>query len=221
MPSKSRTFAIGDIHGCLAALETLLAEIRLRPNDTLVVLGDVIDRGPNTRGVLDRLLRLQKECRLVPILGNHDQMLLQIIDGHQKLYVDWLLFGGNMTLESYETMRVADIPKKHIDFLRNSRLYYETDRYFFLHGSYIAELPLDAQPIETLLWESLKVRHPGRHCSGKMAIVGHSSQKSGEVLDLGYLKCIDTRCFDKGWLTALDVESGEIWQADKNGKKRK
>ena len=77
-----------------------------------------------------------------------------------------------------------------------------------------------AEPTETLLWESLKVRQPGPHCSGKTAIVGHTSQKSGEILDLGHLKCIDTRCYGEGWLTAMDVESGQVWQADKNGRLR-
>ncbi len=79
---------------------------------------------------------------------------------------------------------------------------------------------MDAQPRETLLWDSLKTRRPGPHCSGKTAIVGHASQKSGEILDLGHVKCIDTRCFDKGWLTALDVESGRVWQANKRGEGR-
>ena len=79
---------------------------------------------------------------------------------------------------------------------------------------------LDAQPVETLLWESLKVRQPGPHCSGKTAIVGHTSQKSGEILDLGHLKCIDTWCYGDGWLTALDVETGRVWQANKKGRIR-
>ena len=79
---------------------------------------------------------------------------------------------------------------------------------------------MEAQPIEMLLWESLKIRQPGPHCSGKTAIVGHASQSSGEILDLGYLKCIDTRCYGDGWLTAMDVESGQMWQADKKGERR-
>lgn len=216
-----RTIAIGDVHGCLPALETLLGAIRPQSDDTLIFLGDYIDRGPDSRGVIDRLIALQQECRLIPLLGNHDAMLLEIYDGQAQLYVDWLLFGGNATLESYETMRVARIPSNHIEFLRGCPLYYEMDRYFFLHGNYQAELSLAAQPRDTILWESLKLRLPGPHQSGKTAIVGHSSQKSGEILDLGYLKCIDTRCYDQGWLTALDVETGRVWQADKQGAPRR
>ena len=217
MTGVGRLIAIGDIHGCLPALETLLAAIRPQPVDTLVLLGDYVDRGPQSRGVIERLLGLQQQCRLVPLLGNHDEMMLAVYDGRKELYVDWLLFGGNATLESYGTLQVDKVPAAHIEFLRSCRLFYESDHHFYVHGNYRAELPLLVQPTETLLWESLKVRQPGPHCSGKTAIVGHTSQKSGEILDLGYLKCIDTRCYGEGWLTALDVESGQVWQADKNG----
>jgi serine/threonine protein phosphatase 1 len=218
--STPRTIAIGDIHGCLAALETLLGAIQLQPNDTLVLLGDYVDRGPNSRGVLERLIDLRRQCHLVPLLGNHDEMLLQVYDGHTQLYIDWLLFGGNATLESYDTLRPEDIPPAHIEFLASCPLYYETDRHFFLHGAYLAELPLNEQPREIVLWESIKACRPGPHCSGKTAIVGHTSQKSGDILDLGYLKCIDTCCYGDGWLTAMDVDTGEVWQADKRGDRR-
>lgn len=217
----ARTIAIGDIHGCLAALECVLAGIRPEPDDTLVLLGDYVDRGPDCRGVIERLRRLERECVVIPLLGNHDDMLLDIYDGHPELLADWLQFGGTATLQSYGTIRPEDIPAEHIAFLRNCRLWHETKRHVFVHGNYRAELSLSEQPRETLLWESLKRRWPGPHCSGKLAIVGHTSQKSGEVLDLGYLKCIDTWCYGEGWLTALDVESGELWQADKSGGARR
>jgi serine/threonine protein phosphatase 1 len=215
-----RTIAISDIHGCLAALETLLVAIRPQPADTLVLLGDYVDRGPHSRGVIERLLALRQKCHLVPLLGNHDDMMVNIYDGQTELYVDWLMFGGDATLKSYNTLRPEQIPAAHIEFLRECPLYYETDSHFYVHGNYWAELPLADQPRETLLWESLKARLPGPHCSGKTAIVGHTSQKSGEILDLGYAKCIDTRCYDQGWLTALDGESGQVWQADKRGSRR-
>lgn len=215
-----RTIAIGDIHGCLAALETLLETVRPQPHDTLVLLGDYVDRGPDSRGVLERLIGLRRQCRLIPLLGNHDELMLQVHDGQMQLYIDWLLFGGNATLDSYGTLRPEDITPAHIEFLRNCPLYHETDRHFFLHGTYLADLPLSSQPRELVLWESIKNCRPGPHCSGKTAIVGHTSQKSGEILDLGYLKCIDTRCYGDGWLTAMDVDSGQVWQADKTGKLR-
>jgi serine/threonine protein phosphatase 1 len=217
MTAPGRLLAIGDIHGCLPALETLLAAMGPQPQDTLVLLGDYVDRGPQTRGVIERLLTLNEQCHMVPLLGNHDEMMLNVCTGQTQLCVDWLLFGGHATLESYGTTQPEDVPAAHVEFLRGCRLYYESPHHFFVHGNYRAELPLDAQPTKTLLWESLKVRQPGPHRSGKTAIVGHTSQKSGKILDLGYLKCIDTWCYGDGWLTGLDIHSGQVWQTTKNG----
>ncbi len=218
--ATSRTIAIGDIHGCLAALEALLAAIRPQPEDTIITLGDYVDRGPDCRGTIQRLIDLGRQCRLIPLLGNHDDMLLKVHDGRDDLYLDWLLFGGNATLLSYDTDRPEDIPPAHIEFLRGCRLFHESERHFYLHGNYLADVPLAEQSPEVLLWDSVKARRPGPHRSGKTAIVGHASQKSGEVLDLGYLKCIDTWCYGDGWLTALEVESRQTWQADKAGRMR-
>ena len=75
MTGLGRLLAIGDIHGCLPALETVLAAVSPRPNDTLVLLGDYVDRGPQSRGVIERLLALKEQCCLVPLLGNHDEMM--------------------------------------------------------------------------------------------------------------------------------------------------
>jgi serine/threonine protein phosphatase 1 len=215
-----RTIAIGDIHGCTAALQALLAAIEPRAEDTLVALGDYVDRGPDTRGTLDRLLELRQQCQLITLLGNHDQMMLWICDGRWELMSDWRLFGGEETLDSYGRRVPEGVPAAHLDFLRQCRLFYETDTHFFLHGNYWANVPLDCQETDIVLWDSLKRRLPGPHCSGKTGIVGHSSQKKGEILDLGYLKCIDTYCYGTGWLTALDVANGRVWQADKTGRLR-
>jgi serine/threonine protein phosphatase 1 len=218
--ATSRTFAIGDIHGCLAALEALLAAIRPRADDTIITLGDYVDRGPECRGTIQRLIDLGRQCRLIPLLGNHDDMMLKVLDGRGDLYVDWLLFGGSSTLLSYNTDRPEEVSPAHVEFLRGCRLFYESQQHFYLHGNYLADVPLSDQLPEVVLWDSVKARRPGPHCSGKTAIVGHASQKSGEVLDLGYLKCIDTWCYGEGWLTALQVDTGQMWQANKAGKLR-
>jgi serine/threonine protein phosphatase 1 len=212
-----RTIAIGDIHGCSTALKALIGAIRPRPEDTIVTLGDYIDRGPDSRGVLDLLIELSQSCRLVPLLGNHDQMLLEVRIG--KYPIHWLLeIGGTATLDSYGPGReLALIPDDHLAFLEACLDFHETDTHIFVHANYFPDLPMAEQPADMLRWESLRVTTPGPHDSGKTAIVGHTSQKSGEILDLGHLKCIDTYCYGRGWLTALDVNTGEIWQANQKG----
>jgi len=216
-----RIIAVGDIHGYTAALDALLAAIDPRPQDTLVALGDFVDRGPDSRGTLERLIALDKQCRLVPILGNHDEMLLDICAGRTDLVGEWLLFGGDATLASYGGRVPEGVPRQHVDFLQSCRAFYETDRHLFVHASYDPDLALEDQPGHVLRWESLKFRQPGPHCSGKTAILAHTAQKNCEILDLGHLKCIDTWIYGGGWLTALEVHSGRVWQVDQSGTMRR
>jgi serine/threonine protein phosphatase 1 len=216
--AEGRIIALGDVHGCLAAMDAVLKAVDLRPADTLVTLGDYVDRGPDSRGVVDRLIALRSRCRLIPLLGNHDALFLEACAGRTELLAAWLSFGGEATVASYGGRVPEGVPREHADFLRDCRLLHESPRHFFVHGSYLAHLPLHQQPDELVLWESLKLRQPGPHCSGKTAIVGHTAQQDGQVLDLGYLKCIDTCCYGEGVLTALEIETGRLWQADKLGK---
>ncbi len=220
MNSESRTIAIGDIHGCLRALNTLLARLDLKPDDVVVMLGDAIDRGPDSRGVIERLMRLAGECQLVPILGNHEQMMLDAIDG-QMPEGDWLIHGGTETLQSYAAEGSLDsVPAEHVEFIRSWGDYYETPGFFFAHGNYEPSLPLADQPWSWMRWESLKAKMPKTHCSGKTAIVGHTSNKQGKVFNAGHLVCIDTYCHGGYWLTALEPEAGRLWQANEQGEAR-
>src|SRR3954451_18587772 len=137
-----RTIAIGDIHGCSKALDALLDSIRPRPEDVIVTLGDYIDRGPDSKGVLERLVELGNRCRLVPILGNHDQMLLDVRSGKYPIY--WLLdIGGTTTLDSYGPGRdLTLIPDEHYGFLEGCSDFHETDTHFFLYANYFPDLPM-------------------------------------------------------------------------------
>jgi serine/threonine protein phosphatase 1 len=218
--SHTRTIAIGDIHGCRVALDTLLTALALGSDDTLVVLGDAIDRGPDSRGVLERLLALREECRLVPILGNHEQMLLEAIDGRIPLQ-DWLMHGGAETLDSYgKDAALSEVSEEHIRFLRTWGDYHETASHFFVHGNYQPQGILSQQPWRWLRWESLRTTLPAVHSSGKTAVMGHTSDKRGEILNLGHLTCIDTYCCGGHWLTALEPDTRQVWQANEHGEQR-
>ncbi len=227
----SRTIAIGDIHGCSRALDALVKAIDPKDNDVIVALGDCVNRGPDSEGVLDRLIALEEECKLIPLLGNHDEMLVQLlIDariGQPHSLAIWLRMGGDATLASYGAQPgkiswadLARIPPKHAAFLERCRAYHETARHIFVHANYDPALQMNEQPFELLRWESLRDFIPDAHCSGKIVIAGHSSQKTGEILDLGYLVCIDTYCYGGGWLTAFDVDTREIWQTNSHGEVR-
>jgi 3',5'-cyclic AMP phosphodiesterase CpdA len=217
---NSRTIAIGDIHGCSAALDALIEAMRPHREDCIVTLGDYINRGPDSRGVIQKLIELKDRCRLVPLLGNHDQMLLEARSGlHQT---SWIGMGGIATLDSYGPGRdIGLIPEAHFQFLEGCRDFYETETHIFVHANYFSDIPMDEQHVEMLRWESMRRMTPGRHDSGKTVIAGHTSQKNGEILDLGHVKVIDTYCYGGGWLTALDVQTEEVWQADREGNMRR
>jgi serine/threonine protein phosphatase 1 len=223
---SGRTLAIGDIHGCSLALDTLIEAIRPTRKDVLVTLGDYVDRGIDSKGVIERLIALKTRCQLVPLFGNHEQMLLEAredaLSDYQKYRLRaWLEFGGIATLDSFGIESPEEIPQGVLAFLFSCRDFFETESHIFVHANYHAHLALDEQPASMLRWEPLKDGLPGPHFSGKTAIVGHTSQVSGEILDIGYLKCIDTYCYGGKWLTALDVESGRVWQANERGALRR
>lgn len=211
-----RVLAIGDIHGCSRALDALLQFVSPRPTERFVTLGDYVNRGPNSCGVLSRLLELHRTGELIALTGNHEQMMLEARKGGEKLerFID---VGGDKTLASYgrhgQPGTLADVPAEHWDFVENlCRDYYETETHFFVHANAYPDVPLDEQPIYMLRWESFD--NPPPHESGKVMVCGHTPQRSGNPINLGHAICIDTRAHKGGWLTCLDTTSGQFWQAN-------
>jgi serine/threonine protein phosphatase 1 len=219
-----RTLAIGDIHGCSRALSTLLAAVAPGPQDVLVTLGDYVDRGPDSRGVLDQLITMHAAGNLIPLRGNHDQMMLDATQDVDCLRL-WLSCGGLETLTSYGLTSYTketfdEIPENHWRFLREALVdWHETDRHFFVHANAYSDLPLPEQPAYMLLWE--KLFEPCAHVSGKIMVCGHTRMFSGRPRHYGKTICIDTGAYDPdGWLTCLNVVTGRYWQANEQGRVR-
>jgi serine/threonine protein phosphatase 1 len=219
-----RTLVLGDVHGCLTALEALLDLVAPAAHDRLIALGDYVDRGPDSRGALDRLIPLYDKGRLIPLRGNHDEMMIE--EGHlgQKKGL-WRAVGGVETLWSYgheasDSAPLEKVPARHWRFLEHDcRDWYETDTHIFVHASVYPDVPLAQQDGFALRWQ--KLRGPIAHCSGKVLVCGHTRQRSGVPLDLGTTICIDTSVYDSdGWLTCLHIESGAYWQANQRGETR-
>ena len=235
-----KLWVIGDIHGFSLSFSRLLDRIAPEPEDTVVTLGDYVDHGPDTKGVLERLIRLQNECRLTALRGNHEAMLLELLERekqgtlHRPLWKswfsnrkqlelsDWLDLGGRQTLASYGllTTRISQIPEEHLEFMAKTSLYFETDHFIFTHAAYVAELSMEDQPVEALLYHRLRVSIPGPHISGKTVYVGHSAQRKGEILDKGHIVCVDTCLYGGGWLTAVELTEKKILQIDAGGRFR-
>jgi serine/threonine protein phosphatase 1 len=220
--TMSRLLAIGDIHGCYTALETLARFIPLADDDLLVTLGDYVDRGPETREVLEWLIARHTKGRLIPLYGNHEIVMLHARDDEAAM-PDWIKMGGVAVLSSYgrgQPAELSDVPETHWHFLEHeTRRFYETDTHFFVHASARADLPLAEQPDNVLFWERFENSLP--HQSNKIMICGHSAQRSGLPLNLGHAIGIDTWVYGDGWLTCLEPKTGEFWQANSRGETRR
>lgn len=216
-----RVLAIGDIHGCLAPFNAILDWVKPAADDLVITLGDHVDRGPDTRGVLDRLIELKKSgMKLVCLCGNHEVMMLEARKGGWSELKMWLSVGGTRALASYGgSGMVRDVAPEHWNFLEYNLLdYYETESHIFVHATVLCDSEMDEQPDYALYWEFLGPAM--RHQSGKTVICGHTAQKSGVPKVVPGAICIDTYAHGNGWLTCLDVQTGKYWQTNLRGEKR-
>ncbi len=148
--------AIGDIHGCVQSLKALWKKLEDHADATHVFIGDYIDRGPDSKGVVDFLLEVKDQRNCVFLRGNHEQMLLETYKTGDSY--NWLMNGGQTTLNSYGAGNSAEnIPDEHLEFYENTLPFYETDNYFFVHAGTppyqsIEESKNDPESIHFFLW---------------------------------------------------------------------
>ncbi|MFT5906524.1 MAG: serine/threonine protein phosphatase 1 [Cryomorphaceae bacterium] len=217
MTNIGRTLAIGDIHGCLEPLKLLWEVINPQPDDRIIFVGDYVDRGPDTKGVIDFLigLKLSEDFDVTFLSGNHEEKFFLARFGGSEI-ADWMAhWGGTETLESYGEGGIDAVPESHWDFLRTCKPYVETDSHLFVHANLEADVPVTEQVPFTLIHK--KFGNPLPHQSGKTMICGHTAQKSHVPANLGHAICIDTDPGRGGWLTCLHVETGNCWQSNVNG----
>ena len=209
--------AIGDIHGCLTSLRTMLDLVQPTPEDLIVSLGDYVDRGPESKGVIDELLQLKKTHQLIHLMGNHEiQMIRALETSHDRSRFLSSMCGGQDTLDSYGG-GFDDILDEHWDFMRSAELYHELEEHILVHAGIEAHLPVDEQDQETYYYQRFHSQQP--HRSGKTIVCGHTIQ--GDLpTDLGYAICLDTCAYGGGWLSALDVDTGKIWQTNERAQSR-
>ena len=214
----TRTLVIGDIHGCLVPLQHLWDAIEPTADDRIIFLGDYIDRGPDSKGVIDFILERLPQFDIACLTGNHEEKFFLARIDHTEL-AHWLdAWGGGATLESYGPGGFDDVPEAHWDFLRQNLPYLETDTHIYVHANLEPDLPLADQPPFTLVHK--KFGTPAPHQSGKTMICGHTAQKSHVPLNLGHAVCIDTDPGRGGWLTCLHIETGSYWQTNFDGECR-
>jgi serine/threonine protein phosphatase 1 len=212
-----RTIAIGDIHGCQIALEKLLAQLNVSPDETVIVLGDVVDRGPGTKEAVDQLLALEKSCQLIFLMGNHEEMMLEA-KGGGSIERAWLRYGGQQTLDSYGG-DYGMIPDSHWAFLQAGQKYFETESEIFIHANLEPGVALSDQTADWLRWTRLTGDERPREC-GRRVVCGHTNLTIGEPLVMDGWVCIDTWAYGQKYLTALDATNDLIYQASQTGETR-
>ncbi|MBI3993646.1 MAG: serine/threonine protein phosphatase [Candidatus Lambdaproteobacteria bacterium] len=215
--------AIGDIHGCLAPLQRLIE--RLPPAAELVFLGDYIDRGPASAQVVQYLRRLSRErpCRF--LRGNHEQLMLDAVASPANIGW-WLQNGGSATLESYGERPTAwasgedrgAFLQPHAAFYASLALYHEDAQTIYVHAGIDPDVPrlADQDPM-TLLWIREKFFRRAERWQGKTVIFGHTPTLTmglpmEQVFRSGRFIGIDTGCVYGGCLTAIDADSGVLYQ---------
>jgi serine/threonine protein phosphatase 1 len=205
------TYAIGDVHGSLPKLRRLIARCeehaRGRPA-TFVFLGDYIDRGPQSAGVIRYLVDLQSRLgdRVITLTGNHEAMLLDVIDGATPEEF-WLLQGGVATLASYHVERAAQLPLADLNWMRALALSYDDGRHFFVHAGVDPERPLDAQDRSNLIWIREPFLSAGRDY-GRLVVHGHTPVEAPDVRSNRVN--IDTGAVFGGPLTAAVFAADEL-----------
>lgn len=230
LPDGYRLYAIGDIHGRDDLLADLLGTIeedsRSRPpaKQIIVFLGDLVDRGPASASVVERLRNYRPaDARVVCLAGNHEEVLLRILDGDIQLVSDWLRFGGAECLRSYgvdpavlqgispedalDVIRSA-IPATHVKFLRGFDDTFQAGDYLFVHAGIRPGVPISEQARTDLRW----IREPfltDRSDHGLVVVHGHTVRQ--QIEECGNRIGIDTGAYRFGVLTALGLEGSDRW----------
>ena len=228
-----RAYAIGDIHGRLDLLDALLLKIerdiaaRRRAKNIIVFLGDLIDRGPQSAQVIERLRTWQaRDAKTIFLCGNHEEVLLRVLAGEATVLGDWLKFGGAQCLASYgldaaqlgdqhETVALsairAAIPLAHRAFLESFGDTFRFGDYLFVHAGIRPGLAVAAQAQKDLRW----IRDPfldDQSDHGFVVVHGHTI--SEQVEERANRIGIDTGAYRSGILTAMGIEGTSRWFLD-------
>ena len=208
---------IGDIHGCIKSLNALLDKLEAHRDRTFVFLGDYIDRGPDSRAVIDRLIELRSKCQCVFLRGNHEQMAIEaLLDDDQENWDHWFDNGGRWTMDSYRRSGTDLVETAgHLDFMLATDFHYETPDFLCVHGGInpfisVAENLAQVDPYE-FLWERRHIQTVVPDWE-KTVIFGHTPMR--EVKMEKNMIGLDTGCVfaDRGYgrLSALLMPEREI-----------
>jgi serine/threonine protein phosphatase 1 len=211
------TYVIGDIHGCCKTFLRLVEEgIRPTPEDEIICVGDYIDRGPDSKGVIDFIMELRQQGHNVHTLrGNHEQLLLDSIEDDEA-YESWEANGGTATLLSFGIQDVLELPDLYLTFFRQTKLYHMTDNWIIVHAGLNFDIEDPFSDIAAMLW-TRKTYVDLTKTGGRSIIHGHTPITLEEIAESRLTNSIniDGGCFRKeipglGHLVAIELDSLEL-----------
>ncbi len=217
---SQRIFAIGDIHGCFDPLKRLVEEtIHLKKEDKLVLLGDYIDRGKQSREVINYILNLQDlGFDVVPLKGNHESMLLEAYEDENNLPL-WMFNGGLSTLRSFGIPEPRNLEQTYVSFFRSLKYFYSCGKYLFVHAGFNDDIADPFSDHYAMIWKCRdQYVHP--QLREKTIVHGHCITKVGNCrrriethakvigIDTG---CVYTGREGFGNLSAIEVNSLELF----------
>jgi diadenosine tetraphosphatase ApaH/serine/threonine PP2A family protein phosphatase len=219
-----RLLAIGDIHGCADELDAMVKAIAPAAGDTLIFVGDYVDRGPASREVIEQLIDLQRgPAEVVFLKGNHEDMMLGFMGFPGRYGESFMFNGGLQTLASYGISdpevndAIQRIPSSHQQFLKGLRESYLRPPYLFVHAGILPGVPFDEQNPEDLLW----IRHEfifNPHQLGVTVVFGHTPLRA-VMCDLPYKIGIDTGLVYGGKLTCIEFGEGTLYQVSRGSRR--
>lgn len=178
-----QNYVIGDVHGCRKTLVRLIEEkIKVEPGDSIYFLGDYIDRGPDSKGVIDYIIELKsKGIHVTCLLGNHEKMMVESIYSKSE-NINWLINGGKQTLKSFGVDCAEKIPYKYYNFINSCLYCIELEKYFLVHAgfNFLIENPL--VDIDSMLWIR-KFNVDIRKIKNKKVIIGHVPSSLSDIIE--------------------------------------
>lgn len=222
-PYPRRTFVVSDIHGCNQTFQQLLKKIEFSHDDQLFLLGDYIDRGPNSKGVFDTILNLMdQDYSVACILGNHEEILLQAVEDFttQKAKKWYYFHGGKETLQSFGIGHPKDIPSQYIDFVQSLPYYIEFEQYILVHAGLNLQISKPFTDHYSILWMRKYEQTVNLGwLDGRRIIHGHTptdkQQIQQSILDVDTIIGIDNGCAypvnNLNNLCALELESQALY----------
>lgn len=201
----ARLIGISDIHGEYEKLCAVLEKVSPQKEDTIIFMGDYIDRGEKSREVVDKIIDMQNICNCVYLIGSHEYALLHASSDDYYHYLFWN-YGGNKTADSYGSF--DNIFKIHGDFFKSLKFYYLTDKYLFIHAGINPKYPLEEQDEVDMVYIRRNF-YEHKHNLPQKIIFGHTEFDTPQIQEDKI--CIDTGCgkYKTAPLTAIICENGQ------------